>query len=227
MAKSTYILVAEDDDAVRDVLCALLEEEGYRTVAARDGEEALALFHRLAVDLVLTDLQMPALGGHTLCRRLRALERGRRVPIIAMSAAAEHWPAEADAHLRKPFELTRLLDEVQLWAPLDRPRRQRVSGTFRTVTMPPEHTALILYVNGAGEKAATVAACRRLLARELDGGCATFEVVDASADRERVEHDRVTLTPMLVIRRGESTIRLVGDLDSPDARRVLASLGAA
>jgi len=68
------ILIADDESQVLAMLVAVLEELGYRTVTARDGEEALALFERdpQAIDLVLLDIIMPNMLGTTAAKRIRA-----------------------------------------------------------------------------------------------------------------------------------------------------------
>jgi two-component system, cell cycle sensor histidine kinase and response regulator CckA len=77
------ILLVEDDDAVRRSTTKLLGALGYRVEAACNGVEALERWDRLDVDLVLTDLSMPIMGGAELAKRLR--ERAPDLPIVFMS----------------------------------------------------------------------------------------------------------------------------------------------
>src|SRR6478752_1141305 len=80
------ILVADDDDLVRDALTDLLELEGYEVQAAYDGQHALELaVNGAQPDLVIADLQMPRLRGDHLIDRLRAAEV--TAPVIIVTAS--------------------------------------------------------------------------------------------------------------------------------------------
>src|SRR5207249_3027696 len=75
------ILVAEDEEGVRDLVQRVLRGEGYDVLTARDGAEALALCgrHGGTIDLLVTDLIMPSLGGTELVARLAPRRPGMRV----------------------------------------------------------------------------------------------------------------------------------------------------
>lgn len=81
------LLLVDDDSQVRAVLQALLEGLHYRVLAACNGTEALAVYerHGNAIALVLTDLEMPEMGGVELCRALR--QRHPRVKILVITAS--------------------------------------------------------------------------------------------------------------------------------------------
>ena len=80
------ILVVDDDEAVRDIVCDVLTELGYAAEPARDGADALGRFRPGRYRLVVTDLAMPTINGLQLARRLRALEPA--IPILMFSAAS-------------------------------------------------------------------------------------------------------------------------------------------
>jgi signal transduction histidine kinase/ActR/RegA family two-component response regulator len=80
------ILVAEDNPVNQRVALRILEAMGHQVDAASDGEEAVAAIERMEYDLVLMDCQMPRLDGYAATRAIRRLERGRRIPIVAMTA---------------------------------------------------------------------------------------------------------------------------------------------
>ncbi len=65
------VLIAEDDDHLREALQEMLSEAGYRVITAEDGLEALDWLSRVTVDLVIVDILMPGLGGPELIKRLR------------------------------------------------------------------------------------------------------------------------------------------------------------
>ena len=78
------ILVAEDESAIREGLCALLESEGYTVRAAVDGEDALRLFRECRPDLVLLDVMMPKKNGYAVCSEIRSSDQD--VPILFLTA---------------------------------------------------------------------------------------------------------------------------------------------
>jgi CheY-like chemotaxis protein len=108
------ILIAEDDDAIRDTLTELLEEEGYRVVTARNGAEALARLPALPRPcLMVLDLMMPVMSGWELLRHLRADPDTAEIPVLVLSASHPPAPpAGADAFLAKPVRLGALLDSL-------------------------------------------------------------------------------------------------------------------
>ena len=108
------ILVAEDEPMILDLVVEVLRDEGYATLAAADGREALELVARERPDLVLMDVMMPRLDGPTVVRRMRERPELDGVPVILMSAAEPVDPAELGViFLPKPFDLERLLRAVE------------------------------------------------------------------------------------------------------------------
>ena len=103
-----HVLIVDDEPNIRRVLAAMLKREGYETTAAADGEQALAVLHRTPVDVVVTDLVMPRIGGLELLREVRA--RHPDVPVIMITAhgtvdtAVEAMKAGAFDYIAKPFE---------------------------------------------------------------------------------------------------------------------------
>jgi CheY-like chemotaxis protein len=113
------ILVVEDDAALGAAMVAFLEDAGYRALLAGDGDEALALLRREAVDAILLDLRMPRRDGWELFATIRRLDRLADVPILIASGVPIS-PEEKDAingdgprWLEKPFSGPELLDAVQ------------------------------------------------------------------------------------------------------------------
>jgi CheY-like chemotaxis protein len=111
------ILVAEDDEVVRELTAHLLTAHGYQVVTACDGAAAIAAFATCAAEvrLLLTDMQMPMLGGPALAAALRRLNPG--LPIVAMSGAHSRDSALhktfTTAFLAKPFQAETLLSIVR------------------------------------------------------------------------------------------------------------------
>lgn len=114
---SASVLVVEDNDQLRDLLRRTLESAGHSVTVARDGEEAWALCQDgLAVDVIVTDLSMPRMGGQELVRRVRA--QSPDTPALYISAYPfEDEPIEdfddgPDVFVSKPFTLADLRARV-------------------------------------------------------------------------------------------------------------------
>jgi DNA-binding NtrC family response regulator len=113
------ILVVDDEAAVRQLACRVLEDHGYHTLQAGDGSEALELLARAAesVGMVLTDIRMPTVSGIELERMMRA--RWPSIPVLLMSGeTTQEWISQvlrdrALHMLRKPFTVEILLDAVR------------------------------------------------------------------------------------------------------------------
>jgi CheY-like chemotaxis protein/HPt (histidine-containing phosphotransfer) domain-containing protein len=115
------VLVVEDNATNQRVARAMLEALGCRVELASDGEAALARIAG-AFDLVLMDCQMPVRDGYATAREWRRLERGRRTPIVALTAHSlpgereKCLDAGMDDHATKPFTLAALEALLARWA---------------------------------------------------------------------------------------------------------------
>jgi CheY-like chemotaxis protein len=118
---SETVLVVEDAEALRKLTVTLLEEHGYQVVSAANGSEALELAQKYSrgIDLLLTDVIMPGLGGHALAQRFEELRPGLKVLYMSGytdSSIGQHGVLEPGISLlHKPFteeELVRKIREV-------------------------------------------------------------------------------------------------------------------
>jgi len=131
------VLVAEDDDRIREGLVDTLESEGYEVLQAGDGAAAVEIFHRESPDLVLLDVMMPVKSGYDVCREIRG--KDERTPIIMLTAKGEEvdkvvgLQLGADDYVTKPFGIHELLARVT--AAL---RRGRLSPTTEEAPPLPE-----------------------------------------------------------------------------------------
>jgi len=111
------ILVAEDDAAVRSAVVRVLELDGYRVQAVKDGRAALDALIDATPDAAVLDVMMPFVDGFTVCREIR--HRGNRVPILLLTAKVEvddrvaGLDAGADDYLVKPFAIAELSARVR------------------------------------------------------------------------------------------------------------------
>jgi CheY-like chemotaxis protein len=80
------VLVVDDEFASLEVLALLLVAEGFRAFTASNGEEALEILEKEAIELVITDYKMPKMDGSELCERMLADARFRDIPVIFTSA---------------------------------------------------------------------------------------------------------------------------------------------
>jgi putative two-component system response regulator len=113
------VLVIEDDLALRDLLRALLERQGYHVEMAPDGEAGLQAIGEHNPDVVILDVGLPDLDGHEVSRRLRADPATRTLPVIMLTARASMddmvagLDAGADDFVTKPFQATELLARIR------------------------------------------------------------------------------------------------------------------
>ncbi|MGI9861249.1 response regulator [Moorella naiadis] len=113
------ILVVDDDELNLALMEAMLAPGGYQVLTAADGEEALAVVAQENPDLILLDIMMPRLDGLTVCRRLKADEATRFIPVILVTALdqlqdrVEGLAAGADDFLTKPVNELELTTRVR------------------------------------------------------------------------------------------------------------------
>lgn len=117
MKDQRRILVVDDDDDIRTLVCLVLESEGYHAVPARDGLDALDLLQRTAPPtMILLDLMMPRMDGEALVLALRGMPALSGVPVVIMSGhnnARQKTNALAvDGCLVKPVDLDVLVSTV-------------------------------------------------------------------------------------------------------------------
>ena len=115
-AATATVLVVEDEEVVRSLVHQVLEADGYRVLVADDGEEAVAIAGANEIQLLVTDLSMPRLGGRALAEELRLASPGLKV--LYMSGYAESGILSdgvlppGTAFIGKPFTLGELTESV-------------------------------------------------------------------------------------------------------------------
>jgi CheY-like chemotaxis protein len=119
--KGELILVVDDDAPIRDIVGSILRKHGYRVTGCADGLDAIRVFniHADEISLVITDIDMPRVGGEALIRALLQLRPD--VPLLAMSGLSRSDANEGDllivrrlapAFLLKPFSAEDLLATI-------------------------------------------------------------------------------------------------------------------
>lgn len=133
MNEAKRILIVEDDLRIAQNISRGLEEKGYKTEIAYDGQIGLKLGLTNNYDLILLDLNLPALNGYEVCQQIRA--RNSQIPIIMLTALGETedkiegFEHGADDYIVKPFDLRELVARIQVFL------KRRSSGTEETVNI--------------------------------------------------------------------------------------------
>ena len=114
-----FIVIAEDEQAVSELLRYNLESEGYETAIANDGDEAMLLIDERIPDLMLLDWMLPKISGIEICRRVRTRQETANLPIIMLTARTEEadrirgLETGADDYVTKPFSTNELMARVK------------------------------------------------------------------------------------------------------------------
>lgn len=123
MAVRKTVLLVDDDADILSAMRTMIERKGYRVLTASDGNMGLAVAEREGPDLVVVDMMMPRKSGFLVLEKLKSRpEGGPRVIMITANEGSRHRAyAEilgVDDYIRKPFEMSRLLESVQKLCPL-------------------------------------------------------------------------------------------------------------
>ena len=114
-----FIVIAEDEAAVSELLRYNLESEGYETAIASDGDEAMLLIDERIPDLMLLDWMLPKISGIEICRRVRTRQETANLPIIMLTARTEEadrirgLETGADDYVVKPYSVLELMARVR------------------------------------------------------------------------------------------------------------------
>ena len=117
------VLVVEDQEDNRRIVCDLLTTTDYEVIEAENGEEALAAVARQRPDLILMDIQLPILDGYEATRRIKADPSLSSIPIIAVTSSALSGDEEkaraagCDDFVPKPYSPRQLLAKIRKFLP--------------------------------------------------------------------------------------------------------------
>ncbi|MEO1337638.1 MAG: response regulator, partial [Myxococcota bacterium] len=128
------LMVVDDDDGVRRVVAAILEDEGYEVATARDADEALGILSDTTFSLVVSDVKMPGRDGLWLLRQIRPKYEDTAVILLTgygeVDSAVEALKEGAADYLRKPVRVNELSAAVV--KALDRRRLQLENRLYQT-----------------------------------------------------------------------------------------------
>lgn len=117
-AEMPIVLVVEDNEMNMQLVEYLLEESGFRILKASSGEEALEIATVEVPDLVLMDIHLPGMDGLAVVQQLKADERTRDVPILALTAHAmrgdrdRFLQAGCDGYISKPIDVSSFIPSI-------------------------------------------------------------------------------------------------------------------
>ena len=157
------VLVVEDDPVNSAALVELLNAQGYHVEAAPDGETALALIDHNTTDLVLLDVQLPAMNGFDVCRRIKQAPATRLIPVVLLTGldAREHRiagiHAGADDLLTKPCDVQELSARVKSLLRLKRYTDELESAESVILSLAMTVEARDAYTEGHCQRLATYA----------------------------------------------------------------------
>ncbi len=115
------ILIAEDEQDIRDLIDFTLTYAGHEVIKAKNGIEAVDMAQKNSPDLILLDVRMPKMNGYEACRELKAIETVKDIPVVFLSANGQDteigqgMDAGAYSYIVKPFapeDLTRQVREI-------------------------------------------------------------------------------------------------------------------
>src|SRR5260221_1097284 len=112
------LLLADDSKTIQQAVSMTFAREDVKLTTVEDGEAAFRAAKASKPDIILADVTMPGLGGYELCQRVRADAAIRDVPVLLLGGGMPIDPAKAQAvgangHMPKPFDSTKLIDQVK------------------------------------------------------------------------------------------------------------------
>lgn len=113
------VLVVDDEDVIRELIVFNLQQQGFETIEAADGQEALKQVEGEHPDLIILDLMLPKMDGLEVCQKIRYSKEHAHIPIIMLTARGEEvdrvlgLEMGADDYVTKPFSPRELLARVK------------------------------------------------------------------------------------------------------------------
>ncbi len=117
MSDKNRLLVVDDEESLRTVLCSELVSEGFKVQNAGDGDEAIAILDKEEFDLVLLDIKMPRVNGFDVLKHVKERHPGTKVVMLTgfadLKNAIESKKLGAEDFVSKPYDLVDLLTTIE------------------------------------------------------------------------------------------------------------------
>lgn len=113
------ILIADDNENIREALTYLLEDEGYKLWLAKDGADALKKVRDIRPDILFLDIMMPEMNGYDVCRKIKTDPELKSTYVIMLTAKGQVAEQErgrevgADEYIVKPFSPMEILSKIK------------------------------------------------------------------------------------------------------------------
>ncbi len=181
---SKRLLVVDDEPNLLRAVAACLQAEGYEVRTARSGGDALVSLSEYIPDLMITDIRMPGMDGHTLVHRIRASPRTALIPVIFLTAKdqkadrVEGFQTGVDAYVTKPFEPDELLAVItSIFNRLERTRAEmaRLVGESERAEPAPVYTEELTEAEARIAEAVARGLSNKEIASELEISVRTVE----------------------------------------------------
>jgi DNA-binding response OmpR family regulator len=119
METQKKVMVVDDEKSLAELLEVNLMFEGFQVTKAFSGVESLNKIPDEHPDIIILDVRMPGLDGFEVCRRLKASEETKNIPVVMVSAFAQEddinkgLSVGAAAYVKKPFDITKLIETIR------------------------------------------------------------------------------------------------------------------
>ncbi len=117
--KPKKILIADDNEHIRESLASILEDEGYALSIAKNGAEALRKAREVSPDILILDVMMPEMNGYEVCQTIKSDPDLRKTFVLMLSAKGQETEREqgkevgADEYFVKPFNPSELVARIK------------------------------------------------------------------------------------------------------------------
>ncbi|OGH96751.1 MAG: hypothetical protein A2039_09480 [Candidatus Melainabacteria bacterium GWA2_34_9] len=115
------ILIVDDEPDIVETLKFLVESEGFESIIAMDGEEALRKAKEENPDVMILDVMLPKINGYKVCRLLKFDNKYKHIPILMVTARSQEEDkvigeeTGADEYITKPFDINELIEKIHLY----------------------------------------------------------------------------------------------------------------
>lgn len=208
-AHKATILIVDDEPKNRSLLEVLLKPEGYLTVTANSGDEALAMVAEKPPDLILLDVMMPGMDGYDVAAKLKANPATRNVPVIMLSALDDRGSKLAGLSAGAEDFLTKPIDRAELWVRVRNLLRLKEYSDFLA-----EHNQLLEQaVRGRNEEITERKRAETQIIR-LNRLYAILSGINAAIVRIRNRQELFTEACRIAVEHGHFRMAWIGSVDS-------------